>query len=128
MTISKKNSEILFTHDIKRKLDEIIEDYPKGKIFLATESNVKELCLPIVQDFIDDHNIYTIEIPANEANKNINSVAIIWEALSKNSADRKSLLINVGGGMLTDLAGFAATTFQTRDRFCKHPNNTFITG
>ena len=121
MTISKKNSEILFTHDIKRKLDEIIEDYPKGKIFLATESNVKELCLPIVQDFIDGNNIYTIEIPANEANKNINSVSIIWEALSKNGADRKSLLINIGGGMLTDLAGFAATTFKRGIDFVNIP-------
>ena len=121
MTISKKNSEILFTHDIERKLEEIIEDYPKGKIFLATESNVKELCLPSIRNFIEEQNIMVIEIPADEANKNINSVTLIWEALSKNRADRKSLLINLGGGMLTDLAGFAATTFKRGIDFVNIP-------
>ena len=121
MVISKKNSEILFTHDIERKLVEIIEDYPKGKVFIATESTVKEHCFPAISNFFEEQTIQVIEIPANEANKKLDSVVKIWEALSKNGADRKSLLINIGGGMLTDLAGFAATTFKRGIDFINIP-------
>lgn len=121
MINSKKNSEILFTHDIERKLSEIIDNYTRGKVFLATETNVKEQCLPVIKELMDEHSIKEIVIPANEANKKLESVVQIWQALSKNGADRKSLLINLGGGMLTDLAGFAATTFKRGIDFVNIP-------
>ena len=60
-------------------------------------------------------------VPSGEKNKKTDSVAKIWEFLSKNGADRKSLLINIGGGMLTDLAGFAASTFKRGIDFLNVP-------
>jgi 3-dehydroquinate synthase len=69
-----------------------------------------------------------VVIPAGENNKKIESVAKIWEFLSKNGGDRKSLLINIGGGMLTDLAGFAATTFKRGIDFLNVPNNPAFAG
>ncbi|MBN2636555.1 MAG: 3-dehydroquinate synthase [Prolixibacteraceae bacterium] len=105
-------SEIVYSSNWKLPLQEWIEKYPAGKVFLATEENVNSLWITKNSSFFDEKGIKKIVIPAGENNKKISSVEQIWEFLSKNGADRKSLLINIGGGMLTDLAGFAASTFK----------------
>lgn len=105
-------SEIVYSSNWKLPLQEWIAKYPTGKIFLATEENVDSLWIIKNSSFFDEKGIKKIVIPAGENNKKISSVEQIWEFLSKNGADRKSLLINIGGGMLTDLAGFAASTFK----------------
>ncbi|MDB4583557.1 3-dehydroquinate synthase, partial [Draconibacterium sp.] len=81
-------------------------------VFLATEETVNKLWISKFDDFLISNDIQKVVIPAGESNKKIESVAKIWEFLSTKGGDRKSLLINIGGGMLTDLAGFAATTFK----------------
>jgi 3-dehydroquinate synthase len=53
-----------------------------------------------------------IEIPAGDNHKTLDTLALVWLFLSRNNATRKSLLINLGGGMATDLGGFAASTFK----------------
>jgi len=121
MGISKIKSEIFLSQEIEIKLSEIIDAYTSGKIFLATEDTVKKLCQPHIQNLIEREGIKEILIPSGEQNKKIESVGIIWEFLSKNGADRKSVLINLGGGMLTDLAGFAATTFKRGIDFINIP-------
>ncbi len=105
-------SEIIFNNNWKLVLQEWIEKYPAGKVFLVTEENVEALWISKYNSFFDDKGIKKVVIPAGENNKKIGSVEKIWAFLSKNGADRKSLLINIGGGMLTDLAGFAASTFK----------------
>lgn len=98
-----------------------IDKYPKGKVFLATEETVNKLWVSGFDDFFDAQGIKKVVVPAGENNKKIESVEKIWEFLSKNGGDRKSLLINIGGGMLTDLAGFAATTFKRGIDFLNVP-------
>ncbi|TNF40715.1 MAG: 3-dehydroquinate synthase [Bacteroidetes bacterium] len=90
-------------------------------MFLATEETVNALWVEKIDDFLKTNGIKKVVIPAGENNKKIESVTKIWEFLSKNGADRKSLLINIGGGMLTDLAGFAATTFKRGIDFLNVP-------
>jgi 3-dehydroquinate synthase len=62
-----------------------------------------------------------ITVPAGDHNKNVKSLSCVWKFLSENGATRKSLLINLGGGMLTDLGGFAAATFKRGIRFINIP-------
>ncbi len=121
MVNSNKTSEIIFTQEVERALSEIINNYQRGKVFLATETNVKKHCLPLFNDFLEEQHIKEIIIPEGESNKKLDSVAQIWEFLSMQGADRRSLLINIGGGMLTDLAGFAATTFKRGIDFVNIP-------
>lgn len=121
MGISKKPSEIFFTQEIEKNLSEIIEGYKPGKVFLVQEEMVGKACFPLIQDFVAKKGIKVFTIPAGEQNKKIESVATIWEFLSNNGADRKSLQINLGGGMLTDLAGFAASTFKRGFDFVNIP-------
>lgn len=112
MTDSKVHSNIVFSQHIEGELRNIVQKYPVGKVFLLTDQIASGFCLPLIQTVIDKFGIKTVAIPSGEENKNIQSVIQVWDFLSNNGADRKSLLINIGGGMLTDLGGFAASTFK----------------
>ncbi len=114
-------SKIIYSRELEKELLPFIQQYPKGKIFLATEETVDKLWTSEYSSFLEGHGIKKVTIPAGENNKKIESVAKIWEFLSKSGADRKSLLINIGGGMLTDLAGFAASTFKRGMDFLNVP-------
>jgi 3-dehydroquinate synthase len=112
MTDSKVHSNIIFSQQVDAELRKIVQKYPVGKVFLLTDQTAAGFCLPLVQPVIDEFSIRVVAIPSGEENKNIQSVGLVWDFLSNNGADRKSLLINIGGGMLTDLGGFAASTFK----------------
>lgn len=49
---------------------------------------------------------------AGDIHKTLETLASVWQVLSDKGATRHSLLINLGGGMITDLGGFAAATFK----------------
>jgi 3-dehydroquinate synthase len=118
MGILYENSDIIFSDKLNDDLINCLNGYPSGKIFLATESNVNRLWLE-KDDFF--RRFPKIVVPAGEDHKKLSSVEAIWEFLSHSGADRKSLLINIGGGMLTDLAGFAASTFKRGFDFINIP-------
>jgi len=121
MTSSKIHANIIFSQQIERELQKIISRFPSGKVFLLTETTPEKLCLPLIDRLIRDYSIRKIVIAGGEANKSIRSVEQVWEVLSRYGANRKSLLINVGGGMLTDLGGFAASTFKRGMAFVNIP-------
>jgi 3-dehydroquinate synthase len=118
---SKIYSKIIYSNSPETELAEWVSGYDKGKVFLVTEENVDRLWLPGLNEFIENQRIRKLVLPSGEHNKKLESVAQIWEFLSKNGADRKSLLINIGGGMLTDLSGFAASTFKRGIDFMNVP-------
>lgn len=118
---SKIYSKIIYSRLIEEELLTWIEKYQKGKVFLATEETVDSIWTSKFDNFFKFYGIRKVIIPAGENNKKLESVSKIWEFLSKNGGDRKSLLINIGGGMLTDLAGFAATTFKRGIDFLNIP-------
>jgi len=121
MTDSKVHSNIVFSQHLDDELKKIVQKYPAGKVFLLTEETAHRVCLPIIEPVMSEYNIQKVVIPAGEENKNIQSVGLVWDFLSTHSADRKSLLINLGGGMLTDLGGFAASTFKRGMDFINVP-------
>ena len=121
MTDSKVHSNIVFSQHIEDELQKIVRNYPSGKVFLLTDQTAAGFCLPLIQTVTDEFSIKYIAIPSGEENKNIQSVGLVWDFMSNNGADRKSLLINLGGGMLTDLGGFAASTFKRGMDFVNIP-------
>ena len=112
MTDSNVHSNIVFSQQIGTELRKIVQKYPAGKVFLLTDKTAANFCLPLIQPVINEFSIKVVAIASGEENKNIQSVMQVWDFLSSQGADRKSLLINIGGGMLTDLGGFAASTFK----------------
>ena len=99
---------ILYKNDIEQ-LRNLISSHTKT--FLLLDENTDNYCLNVLKD-LDFQNVTKIVIPSGEQNKNIETVQFIWSKLVENHADRKSLLINVGGGMVTDIGGFAASCYQ----------------
>lgn len=84
-----------------------------SKIFILVDENTHEFCLPhFLEKLETDVVIEIIEIESGEINKNIETCVGIWNTLSELNADRKSLLINIGGGVITDMGGFVACTFK----------------
>ncbi len=118
---SKIYSKIIYSRQLEEELSEWVKKYTNGRVFLATEEIVNKLWVSKYDEFFAKHGIKKVVIPSGESNKKIDSVLKIWEFLSMNGGDRKSLLINIGGGMLTDLAGFAATTFKRGIDFLNVP-------
>ncbi len=93
-----------------------------SNIFILVDENTKKHCLPIFAKTLDsDYNYQVIEIPSGEVNKNIETSLKVWNILSDKSCDRKSLLINLGGGVITDLGGFVASTYKRGISFINIP-------
>jgi 3-dehydroquinate synthase len=121
MDNSKIYSKIIYSNTPNEDLTEWIKGYESGKIFIATEENVDRLWISRFSNVMNAFAIPKVVIPAGEPSKMLDSAIKVWEFLSQNGADRKSLLINIGGGMLTDLAGFAASTFKRGIDFLNIP-------
>ena len=107
--------------DIEKDLAQLLQTLSYDRLFLLTDNNTQNNCLPLIQSLPEIQTAKRISIPAGEENKNIESLSKIWKFLSDNGATRKSLLLNLGGGMLTDLGGFAAATFKRGIRFINIP-------
>lgn len=91
-------------------------------IFILVDENTHELCLPkFLSEISGDYHFEIIEIESGEINKTVETCVGVWEALSELGADRKSVLINLGGGVLTDLGGFVASTFKRGIDFVNVP-------
>jgi 3-dehydroquinate synthase len=96
--------------------------YKKSRFFILVDRNTRKHCLEKVISRLElPGEPGVIEIPVGEQNKNIQTCAYIWNELIKNHADRHSVLMNLGGGVLTDLGGFAAATFKRGIRFIHIP-------
>jgi 3-dehydroquinate synthase len=93
-----------------------------SKIFILVDSNTIKVCLPhFLENFKGFENFEIIEINAGEVYKNLETCLTIWSTLTKLGADRKSILINLGGGVITDMGGFVASTFKRGIKFINIP-------
>jgi len=103
-------------------LNNLIQTISPSKIFILTDENTHQYCAPVLLANLEtDVSFEIIEIEAGEEHKNIETATHLWEIFSEMEADRKSLLINLGGGVVTDLGGFAASTYKRGIRFINLP-------
>ena len=99
-----------------------LRDSNYSSIFVLTDSNTAAHCYPkLCRDLSQASDWPHFTIPAGEIHKNIESCMKVWEALSEAGADRQSLLVNLGGGVVTDLGGFVASTYQRGISFINIP-------
>ena len=92
-----------------------------SKVFILTDENVAQFWLPEIEYWLNCKNSVEIVIKAGEQHKNLQTVQRIWRILMKQHADRNALLINLGGGVITDLGGFAASTYKRGIKFVNVP-------
>lgn len=105
------NKVVISTH-ITQTLLQAIEEVKHDKLFLLTDETTHQLCFPLIQDIPCMKEAISITIAATDTHKTLDTLASVWTALSNGGGTRHSLMINLGGGMVTDLGGFAASTFK----------------
>ena len=113
--------KVIITNNATEELENIISESKNDKFFILTDSNTNKNCLNMLHCSELIANAHIITIKADDTNKNIESTAHVWKELSDNGCTRHSCLINIGGGMVTDLGGFAASTFKRGIDFINIP-------
>lgn len=108
--------KILYTNGISDAVNSLVSEMSPSSTLIVTDSNVDAKVLPSLSL---DYPVAVTE-PGDMA-KNLESLAGIWKALIDNEATRRSLIINIGGGVVTDMGGFAAATFKRGIRFINVP-------
>ena len=122
INIKSYNSEIFIGDDVFNVLKEYIRPYQNHKIFILVDEHTMQHCIPELIIQIEGlQKAEIIEINSGEENKSLDICYQIWKTLSDYKADRQSLLINVGGGVISDMGGFIASTFKRGIDFINVP-------
>jgi 3-dehydroquinate synthase len=121
--ISDKNSYNIYIDSSFNAFPEALEEVLNlnAKVFIITDSNVLSLYKETVKLFIDKYVCRVFSFQAGEQSKNIDTINSIYEFLIDNDCDRNSILIGLGGGVVGDLTGFAASTFMRGIKFINVP-------
>tara|TARA_B100000945_G_scaffold268075_1_gene228442 strand:+ start:1842 stop:2909 length:1068 start_codon:yes stop_codon:yes gene_type:complete len=121
-TIKSNNSLIVFGNKGLDLLKSLILKNNYSKLFILVDENTKKNCLSFFLNQLENSfKINVLEIKSGEINKTIQTCEYLWNRLSKLGADRKSALINLGGGVICDLGGFVASTFKRGISFYNIP-------
>ncbi|WP_373519614.1 3-dehydroquinate synthase [Pricia sp.] len=121
-SITTSSYTVHFNQRAYDALNEHLAATAYSKIFILVDENTKRDCLEGFKKHIQgDFDFGILEIGSGESQKTIPTCTQLWEALSEGDADRKSLLINLGGGVITDLGGFVASTFKRGIAFINVP-------
>ena len=121
-SIRTETYAVHFNQEAYTALNEFLVQSSYSKVFILVDENTHEHCLPkFMTEITPAIDFEIIEIESGEIHKNIETCTGVWKALSELDADRKSLLLNLGGGVVTDLGGFVASTFKRGIAFINIP-------
>ena len=113
--------KVILSENLRQSLTEAIGEVKHDRLFVLCDETTREACLPVVADFECMQGAQLITIPVGDTNKGLESVSHVWAELQRMGATRHSLMVNLGGGMVTDLGGFAASTFKRGISFINIP-------
>ncbi len=117
-----EHQELLFTNDVASAIKTVVSKINPSKLFVLTDVNTQALVLPRLKaesEIIAKASVITIK--EGDLHKNLESLAYIWKELCDNGGTRHSMMINVGGGVVTDIGAFAGATFKRGIRFVNLP-------
>ncbi|UPQ76600.1 3-dehydroquinate synthase [Chryseobacterium nepalense] len=113
---------ITILNDNFSQLNDFLSTRSFSKIFILVDENTHEYCLPALLGNLETDLAFEIlEIEPGEEMKNIQTANQLWEILTEMQADRKALVINLGGGVITDMGGFVASTYKRGVPFINIP-------
>ncbi|MBE6260699.1 MAG: 3-dehydroquinate synthase [Prevotella sp.] len=116
-----KPQKVILSTNLQQSLTEAVAACKYDVLFVLVDETTERLCLPVVADFECMQSAQRIVIKDTDTNKTLDSVAHVWSELQRLGATRHSLMINLGGGMVTDLGGFAASTFKRGIQYINIP-------
>lgn len=110
---------IFISNDIQQHINEVLSKGNYTKQCVIVDENTAEHCLPLVEAFLP--NAKVIQITSGEIHKNLTTCQFIWDAMTEHQMDRKSVVINLGGGVIGDMGGFCAATYKRGIEFIQLP-------
>ncbi len=113
--------QIIISEDIAKALTQAIGECEYDRLFVLADETTERLCLPVVSSLDCMNDARKIVIKAGDTHKDLESISHVWAELQRMGGTRHSLMINIGGGMITDLGGFAASTFKRGIQFINIP-------
>ena len=116
-----ESQEIIISGNPGDSLARAIGRCPHDRLFVLTDRTTHEKCWPVVAGVPSLRQAVHITIEATDEHKNIETLTHVWSELGRKGGTRHSLLVNLGGGMVTDLGGFAAATFKRGIRYINVP-------
>ena len=119
-TISLDNYTI-YVGSIWNALEQFLAEHTYSQYYLLVDENTRAQCLPRLLEQVDIPNPQLIEIRSGEQHKNLYTCSFIWKQLLDQQADRKALMINLGGGVIGDMGGFCAGTYKRGIDFIQIP-------
>ena len=119
------DSMILLADNQWARLCELLAIMQVSKLFVLTDVNTSKHCFPILMERLKDvqQPLVKLKIQAGEEHKNLETASNIWEQMTEAGADRKAVLINLGGGVITDIGGFVASTYKRGIQFIHIPTS-----
>lgn len=121
-TIQAATYPIYFQEKGYSKLLKLLTEKKYSSVFIMVDENTIRDCYPVfIEKISADISFQLIEIPSGEINKNLETCIDVWHKITDLGADRKSLLITLGGGVITDLGGFVASCFKRGIDFINIP-------
>jgi len=120
--ITIQTSSILIGNESIVDFELFLNSFKNERIFILVDTNTRKNCLDLFLKLYPDLiNSCVLEIKEGEFFKSIESIKVLSEQLIKNRAERSSLLINLGGGVICDLGGFLASIFNRGIKYCNVP-------
>ena len=121
MIIESVNSKVKICNNVAVDIEPFIDGYKSSEIFILTDENTLEQCAEIFKQNKTLADAHFMTIKPGDDHKKVDALVEVWKYMTHNGADRHSLFISLGGGMVTDLGGFAASTFKRGVRFFNVP-------
>ena len=107
-----EKQKVIISTKLENSVASAVGECERDRTFILVDETTERLCLPLVAGFDCVRDAQVITIGATDQNKTLDSLSHVWTELQRGGATRHSLMINLGGGMVTDLGGFAASTFK----------------
>ena len=107
-----KQQKVIISKNLHETLSAAVGECTHDCLLVLVDETTKECCLPVVKDFDCMQEAKVITIGATDSHKTLDTLSHVWSEMQRYGATRHSLMVNLGGGMVTDLGGFAASTFK----------------
>lgn len=114
-------NKVVISNNIDEALTAAVGEVKHDNLFLLMDETTHELCLPLIKDVECMKGAKHIIIGATDTHKTLETLAYVWTEMGNGGGTRHSLMVNLGGGMVTDLGGFAASTFKRGIKYINIP-------
>ncbi len=110
---------LIFSKNINSDITSFFSSRRFSFVAVVCDENTSKSCYPLIKENLPKH--YMIIIPSGEENKNLDGCTKIWQQMTEFGLDRKSLMVNLGGGVIGDMGGFCASVFKRGLEFINLP-------